>query len=397
MADVVDITAGVPSFGSRTDVGYVREHNEDSMLVAPPLFVVCDGMGGHEAGEVASEIAVQTIASHAPDDVDVEALGRVVEEANLAILDAAASGIGREGMGTTCTAAMLRDDKLAIAQVGDSRAYLLHDGMLQQLTRDHSVVADLVESGEISPAEARTHQWRSYITRALGLDPYTHADLYELAVGAGDRLMLCTDGLYSMVPDDVIANIMTAVADPQECADALAEEALAAGGNDNVTAIVIDAAGARHRQTKRLARRAKLTAVLIVALMVAIIAGAVFGFACWVDNSAYLASHDGKVAIYRGVPGEFLGLEFAELEEVTDVSVDSLPAGTASRLEGGVINCDSVDAARELVGEYREDAAARGAVPKASSSSSAASSASSSSDASSAPSDAQATQGQGQQ
>ncbi len=367
MADLVDIPSGIASFGSRTDIGYVREHNEDSMLVAPPLFVVCDGMGGHEAGEVASEIAVQTIASTAPSKADVEALGHAVEEANLAILHAASSGVGREGMGTTCTAAMLCDEKLSIAQVGDSRAYLLHEGTLQQLTRDHSVVADLVESGEISPAEARTHQWRSYITRALGLDPYTHPDLYELTIGAGDRLMLCTDGLHSMVPDARIEQVLCSVADPQECADALVDEALAAGGSDNVTVIVIDATGAQAKQAKRLTRRAKFTAALIIVLMVAIIGGVGFGFSRWVDSSAYLGLSDDKVAIYHGVPGEILGFTFSELEEVTDVTLDSLPAGTASRLKNGVISCDSLEAARELVDEYRQDSAEHGAVPGTSS------------------------------
>ncbi len=176
------------SFGSRTDIGRMRDHNEDSLSVSPPLYVVCDGMGGHEGGEVASEIAVDTIARCAPSELDAEGLGHAVEEANLAVIQAARDGVGKEGMGTTCTAAMLEGEKMVIAQVGDSRAYLLHNGVLQQITRDHSVVADLVESGEISPAQARTHQWRSYITRALGLDPYMQADLYEINVAAGDRL-----------------------------------------------------------------------------------------------------------------------------------------------------------------------------------------------------------------
>ena len=136
------------TFGSRTDVGCVREHNEDSLAVAPPLYVVCDGMGGHAAGEVASEIAVDVICDRAPAHPDASALGQAVEEANLAIIRAA--------MGCTCTAAMLEKDKLVIAQVGDSRAYLLHKGQMQQLTRDHSLVADLIEAGQITEAEAVT-------------------------------------------------------------------------------------------------------------------------------------------------------------------------------------------------------------------------------------------------
>lgn len=145
------------TFGSRTDVGCVREHNEDSLAVAPPLYMVCDGMGGHAAGEVASEIAVDVICDRAPAHPDASALGQAVEEANLAIIRAAREGVGRAGMGCTCTAAMLEKDKLVIAQVGDSRAYLLHKGQMQQLTRDHSLVADLIEAGQITEAEARVH------------------------------------------------------------------------------------------------------------------------------------------------------------------------------------------------------------------------------------------------
>ena len=196
------------TFGSRTDVGCVREHNEDSLAVAPPLYVVCDGMGGHAAGEVASEIAVDVICDRAPAHPDASALGQAVEEANLAIIRAAREGVGRAGMGCTCTAAMLEKDKLVIAQVGDSRAYLLHKGQMQQLTRDHSLVADLIEAGQITEAEARVHPQRSVITRALGSDPRTQPDLFEITVEAGDRLLLCSDGLSTMLEDDQIAKIL---------------------------------------------------------------------------------------------------------------------------------------------------------------------------------------------
>ena len=159
------------TFGSRTDIGCLRDHNEDSLVVTPPLFAVADGMGGHAAGEVASEIAVQRAgrarprtsrrrgARHAPST-----------EANRAVIRAAHEGRGREGMGTTMTAAMLEGERLVIAQVGDSRAYLLHQGKLQQLTRDHSLMADMIEAGQLTPEEARTHPQRSVITRALGSD-----------------------------------------------------------------------------------------------------------------------------------------------------------------------------------------------------------------------------------
>lgn len=361
--DSISLSSSLSQFGSRTDVGFKREHNEDSLLVAPPLYVVCDGMGGHEAGEVASEIAVQTIAQMAPTSFDADELARAVENANAAILSAGERGIGREGMGTTCTAAMLDGDRLAVAQVGDSRAYLLHQGELQQITTDHSLVSELVEAGEITPEEARTHQFRSYITRALGLDPYVLVDLYEIKIQTGDRLMLCSDGLYSMVEDADIRNIMATVGNPQECADMLVDAALDGGGTDNITVIVADANGYSPEKAKRVVRRAKWTAITIVAIMVALIVAAVVGFKYWVDNSAYIGVEDGNIAIYKGVPGDFLGMQLSSLEEVSDISIDALQQvqpGTANRIISGDIRCDSLDDARELVVDYKAELKARG-------------------------------------
>ena len=172
----------MPSYGSRTDVGLVRDHNEDSLAVNPPLYAVADGMGGHAAGEVASEIAIQTLVANAPETPDGDDLARAVVAANHAVIRAAAEGIGRKGMGTTMTCAMLSGKRLVVAQVGDSRAYLLHEGSLQRITRDHSLMADLIESGQITVEEARVHPQRSVITRALGSDPSTLPDIYEMNV-----------------------------------------------------------------------------------------------------------------------------------------------------------------------------------------------------------------------
>ena len=221
------------SFGSRTDIGCLRDHNEDSLVVTPPLFAVADGMGGHAAGEVASEIAVRVLSELAPEHPDVEALGRAIEEANRAVIQAAREGRGRQGMGTTMTAAMLEGERLVIAQVGDSRAYLLHQGKLQQLTRDHSLMADMIEAGQLTPEEARTHPQRSVITRALGSDAHLHPDIYEINVETGDRLLICSDGLSGMIFDDQIENTLRRVQDPQRCASQLVNEAIAAGGAAN--------------------------------------------------------------------------------------------------------------------------------------------------------------------
>lgn len=340
-------------FGSRTDVGCVREHNEDSLVVAPPLFAVADGMGGHAAGEIASEIAASVLTEKAPKTPDAEELGRAVEEANLEIIAAAEEGRGREGMGTTCTAAILHEERLVIAQVGDSRAYLLHQGKLQQLTRDHSLVAMMVEAGQLTPEEARVHPRRSVITRALGTSPSTKPDLYEIDVEAGDRLLLCSDGLYGMVEDPDIQAIMTRTADPQRCASQLVNEAIAAGGNDNVTVIVVDIEGKREARRKRIAFKTKLTIALVLVLLAAIVAGAAWGINTYVHNSAYLAEKDGNVAIYQGLPEPFLLVSYSELVEETGVPVDKLSPGVADRIREG-LRVDNVDAARELVEEYRD-------------------------------------------
>ena len=345
----------VTKFGSRTDVGNVRDQNEDSLIVRPPLFVVADGMGGHAAGEVASEIAVNTISELAPDHADAEALGRAVEEANRDIINAAISGKGREGMGTTVTAAILERNHLVIAQVGDSRAYLLHNGEMTQLTRDHSLMANMIEAGQITPEEARFHPNRSVITRALGNDPDTIPDLYEINVEDGDRLLLCSDGLYSMLEDDEIAAVMRRVSDPQRCAAVLVNGAIAAGGHDNVTVIVADAEGQAQQKRRRVAIRTKLTIAFVLLLLVGIICGAAWGGYTYLHNTAYLGQTEaGMVAVYRGVPGDVLGFSYSELVEETDVPVAKLSPSAAGRIAENM-RVSSVDEALDLVESYREE------------------------------------------
>lgn len=342
-------------FGSRTDIGSLREQNEDSLVVSPPLFVVADGMGGHEAGEVASEIAVETIQEVAPEHPDAQELGKAVEVANRAIIDASLAGKGRPGMGTTCTAVMLEESKLVIAQVGDSRAYLMHGGDLTQLTRDHSLMANMIEAGQITPEEARYHPNRSVITRALGNDLTTTPDLYEINVEAGDRLLVCSDGLTSMVEDDEIADILARQSDPQKCADALVEAAINAGGADNVTVIVADVEGGLGRARKRLARRTKLTVAIVLLLLVAILGLAGWGGYAYLHTTAYLAQNaNGYVEVYRGVPGDVLGFSYSELVETTTVKVSDLPPSAAERIAENM-RVNSVDEALALVEDYKSE------------------------------------------
>lgn len=351
-----------PTFGSRTDIGCVRDHNEDSLIVAPPLFAVADGMGGHAAGEVASEIAVNTLAEYAPDHADSEALGFAVAEANRAVIRGVKEGAGREGMGCTMTAAVLEGERLVLAQVGDSRAYLLHKGKLQQLTRDHSLMADMIEAGQLTPEEARYHPNRSVITRALGSDPHMAADLYELNVESGDRLLICSDGLTTMLLDETIETILGRIDDPQRCASTLVSEANGAGGYDNTTTIVVDVTGHSEVKQKRSARKAKVSMIVTILVLVLVFAGAFFGFRSYANTVAYLANDNGKVAIYRGIPGTLFGIQFSELDHTTDVSVSDLQPGVANRLEDG-IRVDSVDAANALVNEYKDEIEAKNEPP----------------------------------
>ena len=254
---------GALAWGSRTDVGRVRPHNEDSYLVHFPLFAVADGMGGHAAGEVASTMAVSSLAESSLTKPSPEELGAAIEKANLAVLDGVERGVGRPGMGTTCSAVVIGGSHMAVGHVGDSRVYLLHEGKLLRVTHDHSFVEELVEAGEITPEEARVHPSRSIITRALGSDPNMKADAFMIDVTTGDRVLLCSDGLPSMVPDDAIEEAMVTSPAPQACADRLVDMALEAGGLDNVTAIVVDVKDdgiERHALRKPLPQRGAMAA-----------------------------------------------------------------------------------------------------------------------------------------
>lgn len=352
-------------FGSRTEVGHVREHNEDSLVVTPPLFAVADGMGGHEAGEVASEVAINTLAELAPASPDGDALARAVVAANLEVIKAPGKGIGREGMGTTLTAAVLEGERLVIAQVGDSRAYLLHQGRLQQLTRDHSLMADMIEAGQLTEAEARVHPNRSVITRAIGSDPHMQPDIYELNVETGDRILLCSDGVTTMLEDPQIARIMGSSETAQECADNLVAAALDAGGYDNATAVVMDVEGFRVVRERKEKRKSRAFYAFLIAALIAIFAAAGFAGYQYVNNSAYLISQNGKVAVYRGLNEELLGMPLSSLDRITDVDVSKLQPSVAARLNEG-ISAGSMDEANEIIASYEEEVARQEAATKSS-------------------------------
>lgn len=344
------------SFGSRTDIGYVRDHNEDSLIIIPPLFAVADGMGGHEAGEIASEITVNTLAELAPSHLDAEGLTAAVEAANYNVMKAPRQGIGRDGMGTTLTAAMLEGERLLIAQVGDSRAYLLHKGHLQQITRDHSLMADLIGAGQITPEEARVHPNRSVITRAIGSDIHMRPDIYELNVDAGDRILLCSDGLSSMISNNAIESIMRRQSDAQHCADELVTAALENGGADNVTVVVADVPGFSEVREKKRAHKSRVFYIGLAIALVAVIFAAGFGGYAFISNSAYLIEENGKVSVYRGTPDDFMGIKLSTLDHTTNVDVDKLQPGVANRIKEGM-SVSSIDEANSLIAGYEEEIA----------------------------------------
>jgi len=232
------VDRGGPRYAAATDVGLVRSNNEDAFLTAPPLFAVADGMGGHRAGEVASAGAIRTLQKEAGHDTD--SLVAAVQSANRVVHAEAAANPDLSGMGTTITAMMTTHDSAQIVHVGDSRAYLLRDGRLRRLTQDHTVVDRLAREGKIPAAEVDRHPQRSVLERALGVSPEVDIDVQLLDVRPGDRLLLCTDGLTSMLDDDEIREILLTESDPETAAQALIDAALAAGGKDNVTAVIVD-------------------------------------------------------------------------------------------------------------------------------------------------------------
>jgi protein phosphatase len=223
----------------KTDTGRQRRENEDSAYVRAPVFVVADGMGGAQAGEVASSIAIEAFEHGLADSgTPEERLAERVRDANQQIYDRSRAEHGREGMGTTLTAAFVDDAHLAIAHVGDSRAYMFRDGELTRLTQDHSLVDELVRQGKLTEEQAAEHPQRSIITRALGPEPNVEVDTWTYPVRAGDVLLLCSDGLTSMVSEEGIAEVLASAENLDEAGRRLIEAANEAGGRDNITVVL---------------------------------------------------------------------------------------------------------------------------------------------------------------
>jgi serine/threonine protein phosphatase PrpC len=370
--------------GVRTDIGRARGRNEDAYLVRDPLFAVADGMGGHRGGNVASKVALEAIRAFDADGTDGDSTSALVKDirtANETVLARGEADRDLRGMGTTITALLVQGEQATIAHVGDSRAYRLRDGELEQLTQDHTLVHQLVEEGRITADQAGRHPQRSILTRAVGVEPSVDVDASTIELRPGDRLLLCTDGLTGMLSDDAIREVLASEEDPQRASDRLVEAANAAGGDDNITVVVIDVldaspapdtakpAGAgttapplvskppEIRQPRRWRRAAILAAAIVIALFIA----GWIGVHAYANGQWYVGTSNGQVAIYHGIPARVLGVHLSHVAATTDLS-----AAGAEQLEpwAGIhdgITATSFGQAQAIVDQIRADLAAAGA------------------------------------
>lgn len=342
-----------------TDVGRVRDGNEDDFLDQADrlgLVAVADGMGGHRAGEVASATALEALRAAVASG---EPLRKAIEGANGAVLEKSEADHELYGMGTTLTAGMLGNDgSLLVGHVGDSRAYLIRDGELRQITDDHSLVEEMVRGGELTPEQAEVHPQRSIITRALGIDPEIDVDVYPIELKAGDRILLCSDGLTTMLRPEEIADILGREPDPRRAAQLLVDAANAAGGEDNITALIVeaveapddeapvapvvddgrDAAGTRARPAKpRRERRPGRTMLRVAlwALPILLVLAVAFAFVGWyARNTYYVGSNRGRVTVFQGIKGGLLIWD-PTIERRTDLDTSQLTGAQRDDIETG--------------------------------------------------------------
>lgn len=321
---------------ARTDTGRRRRRNEDALVCEPPLFAIADGMGGAQAGEVASRLAAETLREQEFGDLSaLEQTVELIREANRRVYAYSSENASARGMGTTMTVALVEGNRVTIGHVGDSRAYLLRDEQLTQLTQDHSLVAELVRSGRLSPEEAESHPRRSVITRALGTDSDVEVDVFSLQGRDGDLYLLCSDGLTSMVSDEAIASLLSnSRADLDNAAEKLIDAANKAGGEDNISVVLfaldadepevseeqavesdiaktlteIDAVPTVKLESKRDSHHRHPRRLILIALTCAFLL-ALVGLGVFTVSAAHFvgAEPDGRVAVYQGLPYELPG------------------------------------------------------------------------------------------
>ncbi|MDQ2911589.1 MAG: Stp1/IreP family PP2C-type Ser/Thr phosphatase [Actinomycetota bacterium] len=392
------MSARLGQTASLTDTGRRRRHNEDSYVSEPPLFAVADGMGGAQAGELASSLAADALkGSQEPGGGGEERVDELIQQANRRVYERQSQDSAASGMGTTMTVALVEDGRVAIGHVGDSRAYLIRAGSLEQLTEDHSLVAELVRSGKLSPEEAEGHPQRSVITRALGTDPDVDVDTFSVETRPGDLFLLCSDGLTSMIDDEtILAEVARNRDDLKSAAKALVRAANRGGGEDNITVVFfeIDGAGQTDERTLTLPPREdgaedsddedtldeldKVPALetrdgnrrrreprgpgrrlLVAALTLTLLVGA-SGFVVWgLWRSHFVgAEANGHVAVYQGVPWNVVG----NMHLYRTVYVSPLLAAQLSRPERGKLFDHSLrneSSALAAVRRYEEQIGAR--------------------------------------
>jgi protein phosphatase len=335
-------------FGAATDVGMVRQSNEDAFSAEGELFIVADGMGGHNAGEVASALAVTTMKSGARNGLTEPSQFReLVQQANTAIYTASLDDSAQSGMGTTVTALAVlpgEEPRVMVANVGDSRTYVWRNGRLDRISIDHSYVQELVNEGIITPEEARTHPRRNIVTRALGIDRTVQVDVFTYDVRTGDRLVLCSDGLVDEVSDAEISKVIGQHSNAQECAEALIMVANTNGGRDNTTVVVVDIADdisapvavvPDNDDTQQIEsvppvlvkekRRITVGMTLFWSALVIIVLGVIVIMGVYGRSGYYLDfTKDDTVAVYRGRVGGVLWFD-PTIDTETDLKGDDLP------------------------------------------------------------------------
>lgn len=392
-------------FAARSDVGLVRADNQDSGFAGPHLIAVADGMGGAAGGDIASSIAMGHLAALEGEglgqDEALDRLKEAIADAHADIVERAHNDPELSGLGTTVTAILRSGSSLAMAHIGDSRGYLLRDGVLDQVTSDHTFVQHLVDTGRLSQADAESHPKRNLVLRVLGdIDADVPVDISVREARVGDRWMLCSDGLSGVVSRATMLTTMTEVEDPGDCADALVALALAAGAPDNVTCIIGDVVdidtphgamsktapneivGSAARDRKRptqgsessAGRAAKLASapaedeeeedpsgrwsrikpwLLPFAALVVVVAG-LWGAYAWTQTQYFVSSDTQHVVIYKGVPQTLGPISLHSVAEVSDLSVSTLKPFEKSRLDSG-LRTDSLAAARKIVESLRAD------------------------------------------
>lgn len=372
-------------WGEATDVGRVRTNNEDAVFTSDRLFAVADGMGGHQGGEVASDTALRTL-DQAFVESTTDGLLDAAHHANDAVLERAAGDPDLRGMGTTLVAIAPMEGSEAIAwiNVGDSRLYLLRDGELTQISEDHSLVQEAVRAGDLSPEEAQTHPQRNIVTRALGIDPDVEIDGDRVDAFAGDRYLLCSDGLYEFVDDDKIASTLRRLDDPTEAARELVRLANEGGGRDNITVVVVDVADdndqaataakeieggsveghalaeagvAAKPPTKAEAkapkektqkpRRLTWRVLLFLVLFLVILGGAAGAVGYYARNTYFVGFKGDSVVIFKGKPGGVLWIK-PTFEEATALTRTQVPPAQLDRVSKGQEE-SSLQAARDYV------------------------------------------------